>query len=1298
MATRKPQHSAPSARAVTRNMRLASAAFSGYRSAREGATVYTEAFGELLHRQRSWPGIGDIVQSLDDKISPQPRLCNACGGRSFTMMGRRSDGVDVLRCEACGLGVIDIMPSYLASLYDNAYYGVGDVESAFGYQDYRFTAEHGLSWAAAMVRLIKSGGRVLDMGCADGTLLAKLPDSFELYGIEVNALMAARAAEAGTTIIGGDLLAPDIARRYCGSFDLVTAIAAFEHLVDLRRGIHVALQLIKPDGVLLFEMPYISAQQENRIWFESSLEHVYYPSGDSLHLLVEALGAHLVGREVYIRNFASNFIGLAVRDSALIPGMQQLFARLTSTGKAVLTREQRLARLQLMLIHAAESTPELVSDLPELLAEAANPALLQRVEQLWENDLRRLAAARQAHASAEARLRQAFQTDSRPVLGLGWAERCWTLQSELGARDAQLATTRAERDAFQAELGARDAQLVTTSAERDVFRAELGARYAQLAMTRAERDTFQAQLATTCAERDELQYRFEEVLDGTAWKVTYPFRRLGARHPQAARLIGQALKLVWWSARLKLRSGLRGTSQQCRHAPTQGPAVALQSSPDAAPHPIPPLDAPTQEPVVALQSSPDAAPHPIPPLVFSRRNGLLHPISCDDEMEPWPADRPLVTVVIPSFNYGRFIGEAVDSVLAQTFTNIEVIVVEGGSTDPESRHIALALDRPRVRMIEQYEPHLVGANRNFGICQARGKYVCCLDADDMLAPTYIEKAVFLLEVCGYDVVSTAAQFFGDCDERVGILEAPDLADMLEANHILTCAVFRRSLWRQSGGYRDTEPTVTGHVPEDWMFWVRLAALGARMRNICREYLFLYRRHGPSLSAKGGVLPAAVHRVLILQANADLLGPEKIARSGSNPSALCQPAEPLRNITSFAGSADRRRPVLLLALPFMILGGAERLLSRVVDYLSRQGWRVAIITSLDAGRENGDTTHWFEPATAEIYHLPRFLEQSQWRDFARYLICSRSVDVLWIVGSTFCYDLLSDLRAEFPRVAVADLLFNTVGHAANNRKHAQRIDLTFVENGEVLRYLQDRGEAADRITLVPSGVDLHTYQPRPRDATIAEALGAASDELIVGYCGRWSVEKNPLAFIEIARRSLAEHLPLRFVMTGAGPLHAAIIEAIHQAAMPEGRFHLLGELENLLPYLRSCDVLVVPSKLDGRPVVVLEALALGVPVLASRVGGLPELIEDGVNGFLQPPPGNANAFVRRLRQLAGDPPLLARMKLAARRHAESHLGEAAMLIGYESRLRQLVEGARGNEAAGPVALLPQKLRQNLIEIG
>ena len=57
-------------------------------------------------------------------------------------------------------------------------------------------------------------------------------------------------------------------------------------------------------------------------------------------------------------------------------------------------------------------------------------------------------------------------------------------------------------------------------------------------------------------------------------------------------------------------------------------------------------------------------------------------------------------------------------------------------------------------------PHRPGANRNFGISQARGRYICCLDADDMLAPTYIEKAVFLLERHGYDAVSSAMELVG----------------------------------------------------------------------------------------------------------------------------------------------------------------------------------------------------------------------------------------------------------------------------------------------------------------------------------------------------------------------------------------------------------------------------------------------------------------------------------------------------------------------------------------------------------
>jgi len=317
----------------------------------------------------------------------------------------------------------------------------------------------------------------------------------------------------------------------------------------------------------------------------------------------------------------------------------------------------------------------------------------------------------------------------------------------------------------------------------------------------------------------------------------------------------------------------------------------------------------------------------------------------------------------------------------------------------------------------------------------------------------------------------------------------------------------------------------------------------------------------------------------------------------------------------------------------------------------------------------DTTSWFESATSEIYHLPRFLAAERWQDFVRYLVASRGVDVLWIAGSAFIYDMLPILRVEFPAMRVADLLFNTIGHTANNRKYGRLIDMTFVENLEVLQFLRNAGEAEERIALVPSGVDLQTYRPGPRDGDVVEAVGAAPDELIVGFSGRWSEEKDPLAFVEIARRSV--HLPVRFVMTGTGAMRRDIETALSHAALPTGLFHLIGEVENVVPWLRTYDLLVLPSRLDGRPVVVLEALALGVPVLASRVGALPELIEDGINGFLHNS-GDVDAFVGSLDRLAHDRDLLARLKTAARAYAEHNLDARTMMIRYEEHLRRLAQ--------------------------
>ena len=182
---------------------------------------------------------------------------------------------------------------------------------------------------------------------------------------------------------------------------------------------------------------------------------------------------------------------------------------------------------------------------------------------------------------------------------------------------------------------------------------------------------------------------------------------------------------------------------------------------------------------------------------------------------------------------------------------------------------------------------------------------------------------------------------------------------------------------------------------------------------------------------------------------------------------------------------------------------------------------------------------------------------------------------------------------------------------------------------------------------------------------SQAKDGGEGTVVVGFSGRWSIEKNPLGFVEIAA-ACGDHEKLRFVMTGAGNLRNEVAEAVARLDPAPGRFHLLGAVPDLVEVLPGYDMLVVPSTLDGRPVVILEALACGVPVVASRVGGIPELVHDGRNGVLCEP-GDTAAFAAAITSLADDPARLAAMKREARALAERELDIRAMLDGYAEAL-------------------------------
>lgn len=204
-------------------------------------------------------------------------------------------------------------------------------------------------------------------------------------------------------------------------------------------------------------------------------------------------------------------------------------------------------------------------------------------------------------------------------------------------------------------------------------------------------------------------------------------------------------------------------------------------------------------------------------------------------------DEPLVSIIIPCFDQGGFLEEALTSVFEQTFPYFEVIVVDDGSRDPETIAILDQFDWPRTRLIRQENQGLPAA-RNAGMRLARAPYLVPLDADDELAADYLAELVNAIDLNpGAAYTHCWAELFGDL--RALFVTRPfNPYQLLISNPIMGCALIRRRAWEAVGGY--DESMQDGH--EDWELWIRVLKAGWTETEV-RRALFRYRKHGVSMS-------------------------------------------------------------------------------------------------------------------------------------------------------------------------------------------------------------------------------------------------------------------------------------------------------------------------------------------------------------------------------------------------------------------------------------------------------------------
>ncbi len=194
-----------------------------------------------------------------------------------------------------------------------------------------------------------------------------------------------------------------------------------------------------------------------------------------------------------------------------------------------------------------------------------------------------------------------------------------------------------------------------------------------------------------------------------------------------------------------------------------------------------------------------------------------------------------VSVIMPCYNDGAYIEEAVASVYAQTYKDIELIIVDDGSDDERTREILNRISSQSNAILMKTDRLRPTGARNAGIAKASGRYILPLDSDDKIEYDYIEKAVKILNENEHiGVVYCYAELFGNSSGR---WELPDysLDKMLLDNIVFVTALFCKEDWERVGGFK----TNMKHGMEDYDFWLSIMEIGREIHQI-PEVLFHYR--------------------------------------------------------------------------------------------------------------------------------------------------------------------------------------------------------------------------------------------------------------------------------------------------------------------------------------------------------------------------------------------------------------------------------------------------------------------------
>jgi sugar transferase (PEP-CTERM/EpsH1 system associated) len=367
-----------------------------------------------------------------------------------------------------------------------------------------------------------------------------------------------------------------------------------------------------------------------------------------------------------------------------------------------------------------------------------------------------------------------------------------------------------------------------------------------------------------------------------------------------------------------------------------------------------------------------------------------------------------------------------------------------------------------------------------------------------------------------------------------------------------------------------------------------------------------------------------------------------------------------------------RPLIVHILHRFDTGGLENGVVNLINHLPAAAFRHKVV----ALTEVTEFRHRLQDAGVECVALHKApghgarLYPQLWRLLRAWrpaVVHTRNLAALEMQVAAWAARVPVRIHGEHGR-DVEDMDGSSRHHQRLRRLYAPFVQRYVALSQDLASYLTQRvGISPHRVAQIYNGVDDHLFRP-PAGArpAISAAPFAAPDHFLIGTVGRMQTVKHQLLLVRAFVRMLALAPSLRgrvrLVMVGEGPLRTEA-QALLDAAGVAGLAWLPGERRDVADVMRGLDCFVLPSLAEGISNTILEAMATGLPVVATAVGGNPELVVAGTTGTLVPS-DDVEALARALTAVASDPVRAQAMGRAGRAEVERRFSLQAMVSGYQ----------------------------------